>query len=62
MTENLKKTGMLVVPAAIVASALLLMAPMLAAAQNPHFVRGPTIEKTLTLASLLALKQLDLET
>jgi hypothetical protein len=42
MSENVKK---IIVPAAIVASALLLMAPMLAAAQNPHFVRGPTIVK-----------------
>jgi hypothetical protein len=39
MSESIKKT---IVPAVIVASALLLMAPMLAAAQNPHFVRGPT--------------------
>jgi len=42
MSENVKK---IIVPAAIVASALLLMAPMLAAAASPHFVRGPTIVK-----------------
>jgi hypothetical protein len=41
MTGNsIKKIG---IPAATtIASALLLMAPMLAVAQNPHFVRGPT--------------------
>jgi hypothetical protein len=32
-----------VVPIAVVAAAFLLMTPMLAAAQNPHFVRGPTL-------------------
>jgi hypothetical protein len=31
------------IPAAMIASALLLMTPMLAAAQNPHFVKGPTV-------------------
>jgi hypothetical protein len=45
MSDNLKKGVVAVPAAAIVASALLLMAPMLAAAQNPHFVRGPTIVK-----------------
>ena len=39
MSETIKKMG---ITTLVVASALLLMAPMLAAAQNPHFVRGPT--------------------
>jgi hypothetical protein len=34
-----------IVPTAIVAAALMLMTPMLAAAQNPHFVRGPTLSE-----------------
>ena len=42
MSENLKKIG---IPIATIASALLLMAPMLVVAASPHFVRGPTIEK-----------------
>ena len=45
MSESIKK-GMVAVPAvAIVASALLLMAPMLAAAASPHFIGTPTITK-----------------
>jgi hypothetical protein len=34
------------IPTAMVASALLLMAPMLAAAQSPHFIGTPTISKS----------------
>jgi len=45
MSENLKKIG---IPIAAIASALLLMAPMLAAAQSAHFVRGPTIDKSIS--------------
>ena len=46
MSDSTKK-GMVVVPtaAAIVASALLLMAPMLATAASPHFIGTPTIVK-----------------
>lgn len=46
MTGNSKKIG---IPAATtIASALLLMAPMLAAAQNPHFIGTPTINKSIS--------------
>ena len=45
MSDSTKK-GMVVVPtAAIVASALLLMSPMLATAASPHFIGTPTIVK-----------------
>jgi hypothetical protein len=42
MSESFKKIGL---PSATMLSALLLMAPMLAAAASPHFVRGPTLEE-----------------
>jgi|SRR5215211_3637992 hypothetical protein len=42
MPESMKKVA---IPTAIAASALLLMAPMLALAQNPHFIGTPTISK-----------------
>jgi hypothetical protein len=46
MTGNSKKIG---IPAATtIASALLLMAPMLAVAQNPHFIGTPTINKSIS--------------
>jgi hypothetical protein len=45
MSESIKKIG---VPSATVLSALLLMAPVLAAAQNPHFIGTPTINKTIS--------------
>jgi hypothetical protein len=45
MPESIKKGVVAVPTAAIVASALLLMAPMLAAAQNPHFIGTPQITK-----------------
>lgn len=41
----IKKIG---IPSATIASALLLMAPMLAAAQNPHFIGTPTITKSIS--------------
>jgi hypothetical protein len=39
MSETLKKIG---IPSATIASALLLMAPMLASAASPHFIGSPT--------------------
>jgi hypothetical protein len=44
MSENLKKIG---IPVATIASALLLIAPILAAA-SPHFIGTPTINKTIS--------------
>ena len=45
MSDNIKKGVVAVPAAAIVASALLLMAPMLAAAASPHFIGTPRITK-----------------
>jgi hypothetical protein len=45
MSESLKKIG---IPSATVVSALLLMAPMLAAAASPHFIGTPTINKSIS--------------
>jgi len=46
MTGNSKKIG---IPAATtIASALLLMAPMLAAAASPHFIGTPTVNKSIS--------------
>lgn len=45
MSDNIKKGVVAVPAAAIVASALLLMAPMLAAAASPHFIGTPQITK-----------------
>ena len=46
MTGNSMKIG---IPAATtIASALLLMAPMLAVAQSPHFIGTPTIDKSIS--------------
>jgi|SRR5215208_132023 hypothetical protein len=45
MSQDIKKIG---IPSAIVTSALLLMSPMLALAQNPHFIGTPTIDKSLS--------------
>ena len=42
MSESFKKIG---IPTATIASALLLMAPMLAAAASPHFIGTPQIVK-----------------
>jgi hypothetical protein len=42
MPGSIKKIG---IPSATIASALLLMAPMLAAAASPHFIGTPTITK-----------------
>jgi hypothetical protein len=42
MSENFKKIG---IPSATILSALLLMAPMLAAAASPHFIGTPQIHK-----------------
>jgi hypothetical protein len=42
MQGSIKKIG---VPSATIASALLLMAPILAAAASPHFIGTPTITK-----------------
>jgi hypothetical protein len=42
MPGSIKKIG---IPSATIASALLLMAPMLAAAASPHFIGTPTIVK-----------------
>lgn len=47
MTGNSMKIGVPAATATIV-SALLLMAPMLAVAQNAHFVKGPTIDKSIS--------------
>jgi hypothetical protein len=47
MPKTINK-GVVAIPTAMIAvaaSALLLMAPMLAAAASPHFVKGPTISK-----------------
>ena len=46
MTGNSKKIG--IPGATTIASALLLMAPMLAVAQNPHFIGTPTIDKSIS--------------
>jgi hypothetical protein len=57
MPESMKKGVVVAIPtAAIVASALLLMAPMLAVAQNPHFVRGPDIAKNADLSLTASFK------
>jgi hypothetical protein len=45
MSENLKKIG---IPIATITSALLLIAPILAAAASPHFIGTPTINKTIS--------------
>jgi hypothetical protein len=45
MSETIKKKGILT---ATIASALLLMAPMLAAAASPHFIGTPTINKSIS--------------
>ncbi len=45
MTASITKLG---IPAAVVTSALVLLAPMLAFAANPHFVGTPTINKTIS--------------
>lgn len=45
MSDSTKKGVVAVPTAAIVASALLLMAPMLATAASPHFIGTPTIVK-----------------
>lgn len=45
MPESIKRGVVAIPAAAIVASALLLMAPVLAAAANPHLVRGPKLIK-----------------
>ena len=45
MTGNIRKIGL---PSATIASALLLMAPMLASAQSPHFIGTPTITKSIS--------------
>jgi hypothetical protein len=42
MSESIKKIG---IPSATIASALLLMAPMLAIADNPHFIGTPKLTK-----------------
>jgi hypothetical protein len=44
MSESLKKGVVAVPAAAIVASALLLMSPMLASAASPHFVGNPSCD------------------
>jgi hypothetical protein len=43
MPESINKG--LTIPMALVASALLLMAPMLAVAASPHFIKTPTVTK-----------------
>lgn len=45
MSEAIKKIG---ITTLVVASALLLMTPMLAAAANPHFIGTPTINKSIS--------------
>jgi hypothetical protein len=45
MPESIRKGVVAIPTAAIVASALLLMAPMLAAAASPHFIGTPQIGK-----------------
>ena len=56
MSDNIKKGAVAIPAAAIVASALLLMAPMLAAAVNPHFVRGPTLVKNADFSITVSFK------
>jgi hypothetical protein len=56
MPKSINK-GLVAVSTAMVASALLLMTPMLAAAQNPHFVKGPTLsENTRDLSLTVSFK------
>jgi hypothetical protein len=47
MSDSLKKIG---IPSATVVSALLLMAPILAAAASPHFIGIPQITKNANLS------------
>jgi hypothetical protein len=49
MPESIKKEGIAMLTA-IMASALLLMAPMLAAAASPHFIKTPQITKNADLS------------
>jgi hypothetical protein len=57
MSETFKKMG---IPTLVIATALMLMAPAIlstgAFAQNPHFIKDPTISKAIsgTTATLLA--------
>jgi hypothetical protein len=53
MSEGIKKIG---IPSAIVTSALLLMAPMLALAASPHFIGQPTYTKSDTGALTVSFK------
>jgi hypothetical protein len=46
MSEAIKKIG--IPTAATITAALMLMSPMLAVAQNPHFIRTPTIDKSIS--------------
>ena len=45
MPESIKKIG---IPSATIASALLLIAPILAAAASPHFIGTPTVNKSIS--------------
>jgi hypothetical protein len=48
MSETIKKIGIPSATIAVAASALLLMAPVLALAASPHFIKTPTITKSST--------------
>ena len=48
MTENINKMKIGIPGATIAVSALMLMVPMLAAAQNAHFIGTPTITKSIS--------------
>src|SRR5690348_226110 len=45
MTSNINKIG---IPTATIATAIMLLAPMLAFAQNAHFIGTPTITKSIS--------------
>jgi hypothetical protein len=53
MSENFKKIG---IPSATILSALLLMAPTLAAAASPHFIGTPTVTKSSSGALTVSFK------
>jgi hypothetical protein len=53
MSENFKKIG---IPSATIVSALLLMAPILAAAASPHFIGTPKIVKNADLSLTASFK------